>query len=391
MDFPMPDIIHIDMDCFFAAVEVKDNPDLSGKPVIVGALPGTRGVVAACSYEARAFGIHSAMPISQAYKKCPQGIYLEPRIHRYAEESDKIFDIFHDYTPIVEPMSLDEAFLDVSGSHLLFGTSVDIGRAIKHRIHEERGLIASIGIAPTKFAAKIASDLKKPDGFVVVNEDEMLDFLAPLDARKIWGVGKATWRILDKLGLKTIGDIRTYPVEELERVFGKYGRHLHDLSYGRDDSSVLPESEQKQVSNEHTFPVDTDDMEKVEKTLLHLSDKVASRLLEDNLRGYTITLKLRDETFTTVTRSRTFTTPLFSTEDIYREARDLFRGEDLTGRKVRLIGVGVSNFESIPQMSLFEGTVVKKEKIEKAIDTIRERFGKGAITRATLIGKKKKR
>ena len=379
------------MDCFFAAVEVKDNPDLAGKPVIVGALPGTRGVVAACSYEARAFGIHSAMPISQAYKKCPQGIYLKPRGHRYSEESEKIFHIFHVYTPLVEPMSLDEAFLDVSGSHLLFGTSVDIGHAIKQQIHDDLGLIASIGIAPTKFVAKIASDLEKPDGFVVVNEEEVMDFLAPLDARKILGVGKATWRILDKLGLKTIGDIRMYPVEELERIFGKYGRHLHNLSYGRDDSSVLPESEQKQVSNEHTFPVDTNDSLEIERMLLHLSDKVASRLLESNLRGYTVTLKLRDENFTTVTRSRSFTNPLFSTEDIYREVRDLFHGENISGRKVRLIGVGVSNFVSIPQMSLFDGTVVKKEKIEKAIDNIRERFGKGAITRATLIGKQRKK
>ena len=195
------------MDCFFAAVEIKDNPDLSGKPVIVGALPGTRGVVSACSYEARNFGIHSAMPISRAVKKCPDGIFLKPRGNRYAEESKKIMAIFSHYTPLVEPLSLDEAFLDVSGSHRLFGTSVEIGREIKRRIKDELGLVASVGIAPTKFVAKIASDLEKPDGFVVVNDDAVLDFLRPLHAKKIWGVGKATFKKLEKLGLITIGGI----------------------------------------------------------------------------------------------------------------------------------------------------------------------------------------
>ncbi|MBT4485062.1 MAG: DNA polymerase IV, partial [Candidatus Latescibacteria bacterium] len=219
----MPDIIHVDMDCFFAAVEVKDNPDLAGKPVIVGALPGTRGVVAACSYEAREFGVHSAMPVSQAYKKCPHGVFLKPNGRRYAEESQKIMAVFSHYTPLVEPLSLDEAFLDVSGSHRLFGTSAEIGHEIKRCISEKLELVASVGIAPTKFVAKIASDLEKPDGFVVVNKDDVLDFLRPLSARKIWGVGKTTWKKLEKLGLKTIGDIARYPVEELERIFGKHG------------------------------------------------------------------------------------------------------------------------------------------------------------------------
>ena len=214
----MPDIIHIDMDCFFAAVEVKDNPDLAGKPVIVGALPGRRGVVSACSYEAREFGVHSAMPISRAVKKCPHAVFLKPNGRRYVEESEIIMRIFLDFTPLVEPLSLDEAFLDVSGSHRLFGTTVEIGKAIKNHIKNETGLIASVGIAPTKFVAKIASDLGKPDGFVIVNEDEVLDFLRPLDARKIWGVGKATWKKLEKLNLKTIGDIADFPVEYYRRV-----------------------------------------------------------------------------------------------------------------------------------------------------------------------------
>ncbi len=382
----MPDIIHVDMDCFFAAVEIKDNPDLAGKPVIVGALPGTRGVVSACSYEARKYGVHSAMPISQAYRRCPHGAFLLPRGYRYVEESNRIQDIFHQFTPLVEPLSLDEAFLDVSGSHLIFGSSVEIGREIKRRIRAETG------IAPSKFVAKIASDLRKPDGFVVVAEDEALDFLAPLDARKVWGVGNATWKILERMGLRTIGDIRAYPAEELERSLGKSGRYLHDLSQGIDDRPVHPEQERKQVGAEHTFDTDTADSSEVERTILALSDKVASRLHRKGSRGRNITLKLRDETFRTVTRSRTLPRTVMSGEDIYREARSLFRGENLQGKRVRLIGVSVSGFEPDRQISLFdEPAVERKNKVEEVIAQVRSKFGKNAITRAALVEKNKER
>jgi nucleotidyltransferase/DNA polymerase involved in DNA repair len=382
----MSDIIHVDMDCFFAAVEVKDNPDLAGKPVIVGALPGTRGVVAACSYEARRFGVHSAMPISKAYRLCPNGVYLPPRGRRYVEESERIHDIFRRFTPLVESLSLDEAFLDVSGSNLLFGTSVEIGREIKRLIREETGLVASVGVAPSKFVAKIASDLEKPDGFVVVNEDEVLDFLAPLDSRKVWGVGKATWKVLEKLGLRTIGDIRAYPADELEHLLGKSGRHLHDLSLGIDDRSVVPETDRKQVGAEHTFDRDTADMADVERTLLALSDKVAAHLVRKGVRGRTVTLKLRDETFTTVTRARTLGGPVMSGEDIYREARAILSAEPIGGRRVRLIGVSVSGFDTEPQMSLFDGPEPpRKEKVEEVIARVRGKFGKTAITRAALL------
>ncbi len=381
----MPDIIHVDMDCFFAAVEVKDNPDLAGKPVIVGALPGSRGVVSACSYEAREFGIHSAMPISRAYRKCPDGIFLKPNGQRYMEESEKIRAIFLYYTPLVEPLSLDEAFLGVSGSHRLFGKSIEIGREVKRRISEELGLVASVGIAPSTFVAKIASDLEKPDGFVVVEDDNILDFLTPLDVRKMWGVGKATWRKLEKLGIKTIGDLRDYPVDELERIFGKQGRHFHNLSLGIDERSVSPETDRKQVSNEHTFSVDVSDTAEVERMLLALSDKVAGRLLKKGLKGRTITLKLRNETFKTITRSRTLDYPVMSTEDLYRETRDLFLLENLRERKVRLVGVSVSGFDTASQTSLFGETTRRTDRIETVIADIRERFGKGAITRASLI------
>jgi nucleotidyltransferase/DNA polymerase involved in DNA repair len=243
-----------------------------------------------------------------------------------------------------------------------------------------------VGIAPSKFVAKIASDLEKPDGFVVVNEDEVLDFLAPLDSRKVWGVGKATWKILEKLGLRTIGDIRAYPSDELEHLLGKSGRHLHDLSLGIDDRSVVPETDRKQVGAEHTFDRDTADMTEVERTLLALSDKVAACLVRKSVRGRTVTLKLRDETFSTVTRARTLGGPVMSGEDIYREARALFRAETLGERKVRLVGVSVSGFDTEPQMSLFDGPEPpRKEKVEEVIARVRGKFGKTAITRAALL------
>ncbi len=391
----VPDIIHVDMDCFFAAVEAKDNPDLFGKPVIVGALPGTRGVVSACNYEARKYGVHSAMPISHAYRRCPRGVFLPPRGYRYVEESNRIHDIFHRFTPLVEPLSLDEAFLDVSGSHLLFGSGERIGREIKRLIFEETGLVASVGIAPSKFVAKIASDLRKPDGFVIVYEDEILDFLEPLDARKIWGVGAATWKILEKLGLRAIADIRAYPREEMERILGKTGLHLHRLAHGIDDRTVTPECDRKQVSSEYTFDTDTADSAEVERTLLALCDKIASRLLRKKLRGRTVTLKLRDETFKTATRSRSLPRPIMSGEDIYRETRGLLRSENLHGRLIRLIGVSVSSFEEEQQLSLFDETSSQRiDKVEAVIAQVRGKFGKEAITRASLVkttGKKKGR
>lgn len=381
----MPDIIHVDMDCFFAAVEIKDNPDLAGKPVVVGALPGTRGVVSACSYEARTYGVHSAMPVSKAFKLCPNGVYLKPNGSRYMQESQIIMGIFRVFTPLVEPLSLDEAFLDVSQSHRLFGTSVEIGRAIKERIRKETGLVASVGIAPTKFVAKIASDIEKPDGFVIVNDDEVHDFLRPLSAKKIWGVGKATWKSLDKLGLRTIGDIADYPADDLERRFGKTGRHLHNLANNIDPREVETETGRKQVSNEHTFGVDIGDYDEVERTLLALSDKVAGRLLKKNQKGTRITLKLRDETFRTRTRSRTYGHPVCSAEEIYAEVCGMFRSVDLDGLKVRLVGVGVSGFEGGGQTSLFEEERQRKSNMDKLMADIRGKFGKNAITRASLI------
>jgi len=386
----MPDIIHVDMDCFFAAVEVKDNPDLAGKPVIVGALPGGRGVVSAASYEARTFGIHSAMPISQAYKRCPHGVFLSPNGKRYVEESDRIMAVFRRFTPLVEPLSLDEAFLDVAGSHRLWGTSEDIARALKKTIRGETGLRASVGVAPTKFVAKIASDLKKPDGFVVVYEDEVGDFLRPLDVRRIWGVGAKTAKTLERRGLKTIGDIAGYPVEELERLFGKHGRHLHNLACGIDNREVIPSSDRKQVSNEYTFPEDTGDRTEVERVLLALADKVAGRLLAKDIRGRTVTLKVRDESFRTRSRARSLEHPVRTAQEIYRVARDLLRAEDLGGLKIRLIGVGVTALEGGDQLELFGDRDESTHRMDEVVADIRRRFGKTAITRASLVDRPEK-
>jgi len=387
----MPDIIHVDMDCFFAAVEVKDNPSFAGKPVIVGALPGTRGVVSACSYEARKFGVHSAMPISRAYRLCPHGVFIEPHGARYMEESTVIQTVFRGYTPLVEPISVDEAFLDVAGSHRIFGSSETIGHAIKDRIRKETGLVASVGIAPTKFVAKIASDFDKPDGFTVVNDNSVIEFLHPLDVGKMWGVGAATRAELEKLGIRTIGDLAAYPVRELDRRFGKHGRHLHNLSRGIDPRGVEPEYSRKQIGAEYTFNEDTADMGEVETTFLYLADKVASRLHAKGRRGTKITLKLRDETFRTVTRSRSLADPLSASEDIYRTALAMFRDEPLGGRKVRLVGISISGFEESAQTSLFDGGNVRKNTLEDVVADIRNRFGKTSITRARLIGRKSSR
>jgi len=388
----MPDILHIDMDCFFAAVEVKDNPDLAGKPVIVGALPGSRGVVSACNYEAREYGIHSAMPISRAFKKCPDGVYLPPNGKRYVEESDIIKGVFLDFTPLVEPISLDEAFLDVSGSHRMYGTSIEIGHAIKKRILDVTGLVASVGIAPSKFVAKIASDLEKPDGFVIVQDNEVDDFLEPLDVRKIWGVGKQTNKSLDKLGIHTIGDVRRYPEDEFVRIFGKHGQHLHSLAQGIDDRSVNPETERKQIGAEHTFGEDQSDMAEVERIFLALADKISSRMIKKGRRGKRITIKLRDETFKTVTRCRTLDRRIMSTDDIYTHALEIFRKEKLAGKKVRLVGISISAFEEEEQTSLFAAVEddQQPEKIAQLVDNIRGKFGKASITRASLIGLKRK-
>lgn len=401
-------IAHIDMDAFFAAIEQRDSPAYRGKPVVVGADPRGgkgRGVVSTCSYEARRFGIHSAMPISIAYRLCPAAIFLPPDMEKYEAVSRQIYEILYAFTPDIEPVSIDEAFLDITGSYHLFGplvlqpfdklrvdgklcrtigTPLEACLLIKKRIKEETGLAASCGLAPTKMAAKIASDLKKPDGMVEVKEEGLLDFLWPLGIRKLWGLGEKSEAVLNNIGIKTIGDIAKRDIKEMIALFGRNGGELWRLANGIDESPVETEREAKSISNEVTFESDTKDSSKIEGALLALSEKVSSRLRRGHLRVRTVTLKIRLEGFKTYTRAVTVPEATNFTDVIYKEAKSLYNNFDTRAKKVRLVGVKVSGFSSDGnQRGIFDKPAdAKKEKIYSAIDRIRERLGDGAIYRA---------
>jgi len=385
-------IVHIDMDAFFAAIEQRDNPSLRGKPVIVGADPKGgkgRGVVSTCSYEARKFGVHSAMPISFAYQKCPKGVFLPVDMEKYGRVSQEILNILYEFTPQIEPVSIDEAFLDITSSYHLFGTPYQTCVLIKSRTKKETGLTASIGLAPTKMAAKIASDLGKPDGLVEVKPERLLDFLWPLDIRKIWGLGEKSQIALNKMGIKTIGDIAKKSQKDLTAIFGKNGIHFWELAQGIDEREVENESEAKSVSNEFTFDEDTSDRKKIESTLMLLCEKVSNRLRQDGLKGKTITLKIRLTGFETYTRAVTMTEPTNFVDIIYQEIKQLLDKFNAHGKKIRLVGVKVGNFGAgTSQETLFkETTDKKKESLHQAIDKIKQKFGEDALHRATVVHK----
>ncbi len=385
-------IIHVDMDAFYAAVEQLDHPEYVGKPVIVGADPRGgkgRGVVSACSYEARRVGVRSALPISQAYRLCPQGIYVRPRMERYEEMSRRVFAVLRSVTDLVEPLSIDEAFLDVTGSRRLFGDAETIGRRLKALIREATGLVASVGIAPNKFLAKIASDLGKPDGFVVVPRGEEAAFLRDLPLSRLWGVGPKTEARLTRIGLRTIGDLAACPRPTLEEMLGEAGGHLWELARGIDDREVVPWEAAKSIGAETTFGEDTDDAERLRKTLLALAERVAHRLRDEGYRASTVTLKYRDSTFTTLTRAMTLGEPTDVSGALYRAALRLLERIPRRQRKVRLLGVSASRL--VPagggageQLSLFGGRRGRSRALERAVDAIRERFGEDAIRRAAL-------
>jgi nucleotidyltransferase/DNA polymerase involved in DNA repair len=380
-------IVHIDMDAFFASIEQRDNPALKGKPVVIGADPKQgkgRGVVSTCSYEARKFGIHSAMPISQAYQRCPSAVFLPGRMRHYGEISGQIFSILRDFTPDVEPVSVDEAFLDITGTEKLHGSPRDAALKIKQRIKNELNLTASIGIAPTKMAAKIASDLCKPDGLLEVKREGILDFLWPLDIGKLWGVGPKTKDFLTQRKIFTVGDLAKIDQEQLYEDFGESGLHLYDLAHGIDAREVEENDEAKSVSHEHTFDVDTDDKKILYETLLILSEKVSRRLRREELKGHTITVKVRLKGFKTYTRAVTLPEPTNFVDDIFAKAKELFEGAPVFGSKVRLLGVRVSGFKELyVQASLFEDKKKdKKERMHKAVDLIKNKFGEKSIHRA---------
>ena len=378
-------IIHIDMDAFYASIEQRDNPEFLGKPVIVGAAPKLgrgRGVVSAASYEARRFGIHSAQPVSKAYRLCPNGIFLPVRGRRYEQVSRKIMDIFHEFTPLVEAISLDEAFLDMTGTERLMGNPEKAGRQIKARIWEQEQLKASVGIGPNKLVAKIASDLEKPDGFVMVRAEEVQDFLAPLPVGRLWGIGKKTEEKLFGLGVYTIGQLAVYPERSLQDIFGKTGKIVWKYSHGIDDSPVLPFREAKSISNEVTFDKDEAETSILLETLLQLSEKVGYRLRNQELMGRTVVLKVRFSDFSTLVRHATLPKPFFFSETIYREVYRLFENIDLN-QSIRLLGVGVTQLSSAgeEQMDIFEEEDNKRKRASEAVDGLKERFGERVIGR----------
>lgn len=378
-------ILHIDMDAFYASVEQRDNPSLVGKPVIVGGSAEGRGVVAAASYEAREFGVHSAMAAARAKRLCPHAVFIKTRIDYYAAVSRQIREIFERFTPLVEPLSLDEAFLDASGSEAIFGSSAEIGRQIKQSLRDELGLVASVGVAPNKFVAKIASDLKKPAGFVVVEPGEIQAFLDPLQVGRLWGVGKVTGQVFERLAIRTIGQLRQMPLETLNDLFGSSGQHYWQLAHGIDDRRVVPDREAKSISNETTFAEDIADMDVLRAWLVDLVEQVARRLRRHDLRGRTVELKVRFADFKTISRSLTLAKPTNITQELLDAGVELLT-KRLPSRHlpIRLLGFGVNRFDDAvtTQQQLFDQPDRERhQELDRVADQITERFGKLAIRR----------
>jgi DNA polymerase-4 len=375
------------MDAFYAAIEQRDDPRLRGKPVIVGG-EGKRGVVATASYEAREFGVRSAMPGSRARRLCPAGIFVAPRMDVYAAVSEHVFRIFERYTPLVEPLSLDEAFLDVTGSGALFGDGSAIAGRIRADVRAETGLTVSVGVAPSKYVAKVASDLRKPDGLVVVPEGREREFLAPLPVGRLWGAGPVTQKRMKDLGIETIGDVQRLSREQLAAAVGEAAaEHYHALALGRDPREVETEREAKSMSHETTFHDDVASDEDLRRVLLELSEAVGRRLRRHGIRGEVVRLKLRFPPFETHTRQRKIAAPTDDDMVIYRTAKALLSEARESGRPVRLLGVGVAELTSDqePRQGLLFDEPRAKERSKsllRAMDAIKDRFGDDAIGHA---------
>ena len=383
-------ILHGDLDAFYASVEVLDDPSLRGKPVIVGGLPHERGVVSAASYEAREFGVQSAMPLRTAGRRCPQGVFLPGRPDRYREVSQQVMAIFASYTPQVEPISLDEAFLDVTGSAAAFGDGPTIARHIKDRVREEIGLAVSVGVATNKLCAKVASDLRKPDALVVVPVGGEAEFLAPLPIRRLWGVGPRVQEALRDYGVETIGQLAALDLGTLQRRFGQFGGDLASRARGKDRSPVATFQAPKSVGHEHTFHADVTDVGRLEATLLDLADSVAGRLRHHDLAAGAVQLKLRYEGFETLTRQAPLPHQTRETDPIYQTGLTLLRRTLVAGRAVRLIGITAISLSDAQQLTLFDDPD-RSDRVAHSIDVVRERFGDGAITRARLLRERPRR
>ena len=383
-------ILHLDMDAFYAAVEVREDPSLAGLPLIIGHR-GPRGVVSTCSYEARRFGVHSAMPSVTAERLCPQARWLPGRMDLYVEVSRRIRRLMDDFTPVVEPLSIDEAFLDLTGIAMGLEAGRDQGRRLKERIRQAEGLSASVGVAPNKFLAKVASDMEKPDGLVILPIEEVRARLWPMPVERLWGVGPRTTDLLHGLGVRTIGDILRAPPERLaSRIGGDAASHLRALAAGKDDRPVQTSHEPKSISEERTYGADLQDPDEIDRQILARAEGVARSLRDDGVQGWTVNLKVRTGDFTTWMRSVTLPAPTNLAEEIRAAAADLFRARiDLKGRGVRLLGVGVSNLAPegpIDQPDLFPDPLRERgTRAARVEDEVRHRFGEEAITRARLL------
>ena len=383
-------ILHVDMDAFYASIEQRDNPELRGKPLVVGG--GTnRGVVAAASYEARQFGIRSAMPMSEAYRRCPALLRVRPRMAHYAQVSAQIFAIFRDVTPLVEGLSLDEAFLDVTASVALFGSPVDIAASIKQRIRSETGLTASVGVAENKLVAKIASDLDKPDGLTVLYPADYAARLDPLPVGVIPGIGRETLKRLDPLGIRTVRDLRMAPDADLDPVFGRFARKTRERASGIDARPVVPDREEKSISAEETYEQDLGDPATMDRKLLRLAERTAARLRKSGLAAGTVQVKIRRADFTTFTRQCAARPPTDGTDRIYALARALLHSwlAENPGARIRLLGVGGSNLASASQGDLFAAAGERpRTAVDRTVDEIRDRFGDASLGRASTLDRR---
>ena len=384
-------ILHLDMDAFYPAVEILDNPSLKGKPVIVGG-SRERGVVSSASYEARKFGVHSAQPIATAMRLCPHGIFLPGRMSRYKEVSAQVFEIFYRFTSLVEPLSIDEAFLDVTGSTRLFGQPVEIAKKIKQMVVEETGLTVSAGVAPSKFVAKIASDMDKPDGLTVVPPESVREFLDPLPIKKMWGIGKVTQEALTRLNVHTFRDLSRVPLKVLEQRFGKHGLKMHQLSMGTDDRDVVLGHDVKSVGHEETFSQDILDKDLARKELLALANKTARRTRQKGATGRTVTLKVKYSDFIQITRTSTLPTSTDDGLEIYSTVCHLLEKTEVGKRPVRLLGISISNLsfdDAETQLALFTQDTAsqKRRDLNVALDSLYEKHGDKSVRPGRLFTK----
>ncbi|MDX6199173.1 MAG: polymerase [Actinomycetota bacterium] len=381
-------VLHVDMDAFYASVELLARPELRGKPVIVGG-GGSRGVVLSATYEARAYGVHSAMPMMRARRLCPEAVVIHPTPGVYAQASDNVMEVFRSVTPLVEPISLDEAFLDVRGAARRLGTPRQVGEWIRATVEDEQGITCSVGVATTKFVAKLASARCKPNGLLVVPADRVVAFLHPLPVGALWGVGEKTEEVLRRLGLHTVGDIANTPLGTLQRALGPAaGSHLSSLAWGRDERRVTPHEPDKSIGAEETFPVDVDDPAVVTRELLRLSERTAARLRASGQVGRTVSIKIRFADFTTITRSRTLRESTDVGRTVYETAVGLYEALGLERARLRLVGVrveGIADAAGVPhQLALGEKESGWREA-EQAVDKASRRFGTGAVRPATLV------